>query len=108
MQNDEIRAGDIVTFRTAKFQGHKGNLHQKYSVDVGKPGLDHVAVVMDWDGTKKKIRAWEQVSKEDGGKIGAKKKSKVKEEGYRMGDLARGEVRVWRVMGRGWVGWDKN
>lgn len=98
-QFDEIRPGDIVTFRNAKFAGHKGGLHTKYSMDVGKP--DHVAVVADWDGTKKKIRVWEQKGKE-----GGKGPAKVKEEGYRVTDLKSGEVRVWRVMGRGWVGWE--
>lgn len=53
-QYDEIRPGDVVTFRNARFQGHRGGLHQKYSIEVGKP--DHVAVVLDWDGTKKKVR----------------------------------------------------
>lgn len=102
-QFDEIRAGDIITFRNAKFAGHKGAMHQKYSMDVGQPGRDHVAVVIDWDGTKKKIRAWEQGREEKKGS-----KSKVKEESFRVGDLKSGEVRVWRVMGRGWVGWDKS
>ena len=96
---DEIRPGDIVTFRNAKFGGHKGGLHQKYAVDVGM-GKEHVGVVAEWDGTKKKIRAWEQGREEKG------KKGKVKEESWKMGDLRSGEVRVWRVMGRGWVGWD--
>ena len=100
---DSIRPGDIVTFRNAKFSGHKGTLNQKYTHEVGKP--DHVAVVIDWDGTKKKIRAWEQVSREERGKG---KKAKVKEESFKVGDLMSGEVRVWRVMGRGWVGWDKS
>ncbi|KAL8873405.1 MAG: hypothetical protein Q9174_001131, partial [Haloplaca sp. 1 TL-2023] len=57
-QFDEIRAGDIITFRNARFQGHKGAMHAKYSAEIGKQ--DHVGVVVDWDGTKKKIRAWEQ------------------------------------------------
>ena len=96
---DEIRPGDIVTFRNAKFGGHKGGLYQKYTVDVGM-GKEHVGVVAEWDGTKKKIRAWEQGREEKG------KKSKVKEESWKMGDLRSGEVRVWRVMGRQWVGWD--
>lgn len=66
-------------------------------------------MVADWDGTKKKIRVWEQKGK-DGGK-GKEKEvvpggAKVKEESYRVADLKSGEVRVWRVMGRGWVGWD--
>ncbi len=101
-QFDEIRPGDIVTFRNAKFAGHKGGLHTKYSMEVGKP--DHVAVVADWDGTKKKIRAWEQKDRgKEGGKGGV---AKVKEESYRVADLKSGEVRVWRVMGRGWVGWE--
>ena len=101
-QFDEIRPGDIVTFRNAKFSGHKGGLHQKYSMEAGKP--DHVGVVMEWDGTKKKIRCFEQGRDAEG----TKKKSKVREEGYRVGDLRSGEVRVWRVMGREWVGWDKS
>lgn len=105
-QLDEIRPGDIVTFRNAKFAGHRGGLHTKYSMEVGKP--DHVAVVADWDGTKKKIRVWEQKGKEkEREKEGAKGgQAKVKEESYRVADLKSGEVRVWRVMGRGWVGWE--
>lgn len=98
-QFDEIRPGDIVTFRNAKFSGHKGGLHAKYSVDVGKP--EHVAVVIDWDGTKKKIRAWEQ-----GRDLEKGKKAKVREESFKVGDLKSGEVMVWRVMPRTWVGWD--
>lgn len=92
-QFDEIRPGDIITFRNTRFQGHKGGLHQKYSVEVGKP--EHVAVVMDWDGTKKKIRAYEQ----------GRESRKVKLESFKIGDLRSGEVKVWRVAGRNWVGW---
>ncbi|MCJ1479333.1 hypothetical protein MMC13_008018 [Lambiella insularis] len=92
-QNDEIRAGDIVSFRNAKLQGHRGPVKQKYNIDVGKP--DHVAVVVDWDGTKKKVRAWEQ----------GRESKKVKIESFKLGDLKSGEVKVWRVMAREWVGW---
>lgn len=93
-QHDEIRAGDIVTFRNARFQGHRGTMHQKYSSEVGKP--DHVGVVVDWDGTKKKIRAWDQ----------GRESKKVKVESFKLGDLRSGECRVWRVMPRAWVGWE--
>jgi len=93
-QFDEIRPGDIISFRNAKFQGKHGAMHAKYSMDVGKP--DHVGVVMEWDGSKKKVRVWEQ----------GRESKKVKAESYRMGDLRSGEVRVWRVMSRGWVGWE--
>lgn len=92
-QFDEIRQGDIITFRNARFQGHKGGLHQKYSMDVGRP--DHVGVVCEWDGTKKKVRVWEQ------GRDGRK----VKVEGFKVGDLRSGEVKVWRGVGKEWVGW---
>lgn len=98
-QFDEIRPGDIVTFRNAKFAGHKGGLHSKYSLEAGKP--EHVAVVLDWDGTKKKIRAWEQ-----GRDLEKGKRAKVREESFKVGDLKSGEVMVWRVMPRTWVGWD--
>lgn len=91
---DEIRPGDIVTFRNAKFQGKAGAMHAKYSVDVGKP--DHVGVVVEWDGSKKKVRVWEQ----------GREHKKVKPESFRMGDLRSGEVRIWRVMSRSWVGWN--
>ena len=93
-QYDQIRPGDIVTFRNAKFQGHRGTMHTKYSMDVGKP--DHVAVVIDWDGTKKKVRAWEQ----------GRESKKVKPESFKFGDMKSGEAKVWRVMARSWVGWE--
>lgn len=91
-QHDEIRPGDIISFRNAKFQGKHGLT--KYNEDVGKP--DHAAVVVEWDGTKKKVRAYEQ----------GRESKKVKMESFRVGDLRSGEVKVWRVMGRNWVGWE--
>jgi len=93
-QFDEIRPGDIITLRNAKLQGKHGGLHQKYSLDVA----NHAAVVVEWDGTKKKVRALEQ----------GREKKKVQVESFRLGDLKSGEVRVWRVVGRDWVGWDSN
>ena len=97
-QFDEIRPGDVVSFRNAKFKGKHGAMHAKYSMDVGKP--DHVAIVMEWDGTKKKIRALEQGREKEG--------KKVKLESFRVGDLGGGEVKVWRVVGRDYVGWESN
>ncbi|MBE7180947.1 MAG: hypothetical protein INR71_07020, partial [Terriglobus roseus] len=112
-QFDEIRPGDVVSFRNAKFSGKHGSLHTKYSQEVGKP--DHVAVVAEWDGTKKKVRGWEQGRDSEGGpddegpKTKGKSKGgkiKVKQQSFRLDDLRSGEVRVWRVMPRTWVGWD--
>lgn len=92
--HDVIRPGDILSIRNAKFQGKHGPMHAKYSTDVGKP--DHVAVVAEWDGTKKKVRAWEQ----------GRESRKVKVESFKLDDLRSGEVKIWRVMPRGWVGWN--
>ncbi|KAF2763155.1 hypothetical protein EJ05DRAFT_495987 [Pseudovirgaria hyperparasitica] len=92
-QHDEIRPGDVITFRNAKFEGKHGPMHAKYKMDLGK---EHVGIVAEWDGTKKKVRAWEQ----------GRESRKCKVESFRVGDLRSGEVRVWRIMGRSWVGWD--
>ena len=93
-QNDEIRPGDIISIRNAKFQGKHGAMHAKYSIEVGKP--DHVAVVAEWDGTKRKVRAWEQ----------GRESKKVKLESFKLDDLRSGEVKIWRVMPRSWIGWE--
>ncbi|KAF4122970.1 myosin tail region-interacting protein MTI1 [Geosmithia morbida] len=93
-QHDVIRAGDIISIRNARFQGKHGPMHAKYSAEVGKP--DHVAVVAEWDGTKKKVRAWEQ----------GRESKKVKQESFKLDDLRSGEVKIWRVMPRSWVGWN--
>lgn len=100
-QHDEIRPGDIVSFRNARFQGKHGAMHAKYSVDITG---EHVAIVSEWDGTKKKIRAWEQGRVDASGKLPSK--DKVKIDSFKFGDLRSGEVKVWRVMGRSWVGWE--
>lgn len=95
-QLDEIRSGDIITFRNAKFQGHRGPMKSKYAFDVGKP--DHIGIVVDWDGTKKKVRAWEQ----------GRESKKVRIESFKLSDMRSGEVKVWRVMARNWVGWGQS
>ncbi|RDA88642.1 hypothetical protein CP532_4088 [Ophiocordyceps camponoti-leonardi (nom. inval.)] len=92
-QYDVIRPGDIMSTRNARFQGKHGPMHAKYTMDVGKP--DHVAVVAEWDGTKKKVKAWEQ----------GRESKKVKLESFRLDDLRSGEVKIWRVVPRSWVGW---
>lgn len=93
-QQDVIRPGDIVSFRNSKFQGKHGPLGAKYNAEVGKP--DHVAIVAEWDGSKKKLRTWEQ----------GRENKKVKQESYKLEDLRSGEVKVWRVVARNWVGWN--
>ncbi|OBT52871.1 hypothetical protein VE04_07224 [Pseudogymnoascus sp. 24MN13] len=94
-QFDEIRPGDIITLRNAKFQGKHGPMHAKYTAEVGR-GEGHVGVVAEWDGPKKKVRAWEQ----------GRESKKVKLESFKLDDLRSGEVKIWRVMPRSWVGWE--
>lgn len=94
MQFDEIRPGDIITLRNARFEGSHGAMKHKYKADYGAA---HVAIVEEWDGTKRAVRGWEQ---------GREKKDKgVRSEKFRLGDLKSGEVRIWRVVGRDWVEW---
>lgn len=69
-------------------------MYVKYSVEVGK--FDYVVVVGEWDGIKKKVRVWEQ---------GCESK-KVKLESFKFDDLRSGEVKIWRVMFRSWIGWE--
>ncbi|ANB11514.1 Bbc1p [Sugiyamaella lignohabitans] len=102
-QFDEIRPGDIVAFRNAHFQGHKGSLHTKYSVDVGKDDSISSGVIYEWDGTKKKIRVYIQPESSSSSKTSS---GKLKQESYRLSDLKSGEVRVYRVVGRNYVDWE--
>jgi hypothetical protein len=94
-QYDEIRPGDVVTLRNARFEGMHGGLKHKYRQEYGP---QHVAVVEEWDGTRRAIRAWEQ----------GREKAKVRSEKFRLGDLRSGEVKVWRVVGRDWVEWESS
>ncbi|KAF2864379.1 hypothetical protein K470DRAFT_267235 [Piedraia hortae CBS 480.64] len=94
LQYDEIRPGDIVTLRQARFEGHSGAMKTKYKADYGP---SHVGVVEEWDGSRRSLRCWEQ---------GRERKAGVRSEKLRLGDLRNGEVRIWRVVGRQWVGWE--
>jgi len=91
-QFDEIRPGDIVTFRNAIFQGH-GGLRGKIVTEVGKP--DHVAVIQEWNGSKKKLKVLEQ----------RQENRRVSHSSYKIGELKSGEVHVFRPMPRSWVDW---
>jgi hypothetical protein len=91
-QFDEIRPGDVVAFRNAIFQVH-GGLRGKGTLEVGRP--DHVAIVQDWNGSKRKLKVLEQRADN----------KRVTPNGYRLGDLRSGEVHVFRPMPRSWVDW---
>lgn len=122
---DEIRRGDIVVFRGARFQGHKGSLHTKYTSEAGTGGAGsspagpgsgsgadgkagggvHVGIVSEWDGSKRKIKVFEQ-PENSSTSSSSSSGGKIKSESYRLNDLKSGEVKVFRVIGRNYVGWD--
>ena len=91
-QFDEIRPGDVVAFRNATFQAH-GGLRGKVITEVGKP--DHVAVIHEWNGSKKKLKVLEQ----------RQETRRVAHNSYKIGDLKSGEVHIFRPMPRSWVDW---
>jgi myosin tail region-interacting protein MTI1 len=91
-QFDEIRPGDIVAFRHAVFQS-QGGLRGKVVTEAGKP--DHVAIVQEWNGSKRKLKVVEQ--RVDQRRVG--------HNSYRVSDLKSGEVHVFRPMPRSWVDW---
>lgn len=91
-QFDEIRPGDIATFKNSVFQSH-GGLRGKVVTEVGKP--DHVAVIQEWNGTKKKLKVFEQ----------RQESKRVAHNSYKIGELRSGEVHIFRPMPRSWVNW---
>jgi myosin tail region-interacting protein MTI1 len=91
-QCDEIRPGDIVVFRNVIFQTH-GGLRGKSRVEVGKP--EHVAVVQEWNGSKKKLKVFEQRPEQ----------RRVSHNSYKISELKTGEVHVFRPIPRSWIDW---
>lgn len=95
-QYDEVKPGDIITFKGAKFQGHKGSLHQKYSSEAGRNDVINSGVIYEYDATKRKVRVYMSDESAPG---------KIKSDGFRLNDLKVGEIKVFRIVGREYVGW---
>lgn len=83
---DPPRAGDVLVLLDTKFK------HNLTTTKFGTLERPHVGIVESWDPKKKKIKSIEVGS--GGG---------VEEGGYRMEDLRGGEVRVFRVVPRGFL-----
>lgn len=92
---DDIRPGDILCMKNAKFTSHKGlgGLGNK-SVTVGDGSEIYSAVVAEFDPKKEKLRVLE-----------SDRSGVVKKESYKIGDLKSGRVRVFRFVDRSFVGW---
>ena len=92
---DEIRPGDVVVFRHAKFGGSSNRKFggTKYVTEAGRP--EHTAIVYEWDGSKRKLKVFEQ------GREGRK----VIQASYKLGDLKSGDIDIFRPVPRTWANW---
>jgi hypothetical protein len=89
-----FKPGDIVAINKAKFQGHN-KLRQKLIYDVGVDKSGPLAAVLtEFDFEKKKFRVIEVDSK-----------GKIRQNSYKPSDLKSGKIKVFRVVGRGYIGW---
>lgn len=87
----KIIPGDIMVIRKATFETHK-KLGKKELVSVGQDS-SHVAIVTDYDFAKDKFRV---IEIHDG---------KVVQSSYKPHHMKSGKLKVFRVIGRDYVGW---
>lgn len=87
-----IRAGDILVIRKAKFEVHK-MIAPKETVAIGMDAAPYVSVVSEFDSTKNKIRVIEE------------KEGKVVQAAYKIDHMKSGKLKIFRVVGRNYVGW---
>lgn len=92
---DEIRPGDILCIRNAKFSSHKGlgGIGNK-SIVVGDGPHIYSAVIAEYDSKKEKLRVLE-----------SDHSGVVKKDSYKISDMKSGHIRVFRVVDRAFVGW---
>lgn len=92
---DDIRPGDILCIKNAKFSSHKGlgGIGNK-SIVVGDGRDIYSAVVTEFDSKKEKIRVLE-----------SDHSGVVKKESYKIGDMKNGHIRVFRIVDRSFIGW---
>lgn len=83
---DDIRPGDILVLVTSVFVGSASTV----KIGFGKP---HVALVTSFDPEKNRIKVIEQI---DG---------VIKQGKYKLKNLKSGKLRVFRIVGRDYVGW---
>lgn len=87
-----FQPGDIISIYNARFTGHN-KLRQKITYDVGV-NRPMIAIISEFDPAKQKFRVLEKDSK-----------SKVKPVSYKIADMQVGTIKVFRPVGRDYVGW---
>lgn len=92
---DDIRPGDILCMKNAKFASHKGlgGIANK-SVTVGEGSEMYSAVIGEFDPKKEKFKVLE-----------TDRNGLVKKESYKVGDMKSGRIRVFRFVDRAFIGW---
>ncbi|ODV77504.1 uncharacterized protein CANTADRAFT_55620, partial [Suhomyces tanzawaensis NRRL Y-17324] len=93
---DEIKAGDVLWIRNGKFATQKGLLGNKSTVlgEGNNPQDSYTSIIYEFDPKKEKFKVIELDSA-----------GHVKKESYKIGDLKSGRIRVFRVVGKGYVDW---
>lgn len=89
---NNIKAGDILVVRKAKFENHN-KLGMKDTIAIGADSVPYAGVVTDFDFVKNKFRV---IECRDG---------KVVQASYKLAHMRNGKLKVFRVVGRGYVGW---
>lgn len=87
-----IRAGDILVIRKGKFETHK-MIGTKDVVALGMDAAPYVSVVSEFDSSKNKIRVIEE------------REGKITQAAYKIDHMRSGKLKVFRVVGRNYVGW---
>lgn len=87
-----VKAGDILVIRKAKFENHN-KLGMKDTITVGADSVPYASVVTDFDFIKNKFRVIE-------GRDG-----KVVQSSYKLAHMRSGKLKVFRVVGKSYVGW---
>jgi hypothetical protein len=90
---DEIRPGDILWIKLGKFVSHK-TLVRSQSI-VGDDNDHFMAIIYDYDDKKEKFKVIERESN-----------GQIKKGSYKIGDFKSGKIRVFRVIGKDYVGWN--
>ena len=87
-----VRAGDILVIRKGKFESHN-KLGAKSITSIGMDSVPYSSIITEYDFTKSKFRVIEEHS------------GKVIQSSYKLSHMRSGKLKVFRVVGRDYVGW---
>lgn len=91
---DDIRPGDILCIKLGQFIHKGGPFGSNKTVHVGEDDHIYSAIISEFDLKKEKFRV-----------IALDSNGNVHRESYKLADMKSGRLRVFRVVGRGYIGW---